>query len=106
MIGQARPTSGTGRGGDHGGDGWGNNELEHSRAENAGVEGGNPIVAARPERYQSCVSHPRVSRRRAARRGAAVVVVVGGNRPGRPDATTVFPQPMLVDCVRVYEKTP
>jgi beta-glucanase (GH16 family) len=29
-------------------------------------------------------------------------VAVGGDWPGRPDATTVFPQTMLVDYVRVY----
>jgi beta-glucanase (GH16 family) len=33
-------------------------------------------------------------------------VAVGGNWPGYPDATTVFPQQMLVDYVRVYEQTP
>jgi beta-glucanase (GH16 family) len=31
-------------------------------------------------------------------------VAVGGNWPGSPDATTVFPQKMYVDYVRVYEK--
>ena len=31
-------------------------------------------------------------------------VAVGGNWPGDPDATTVFPQKMLVDWVRVYRK--
>ncbi len=31
-------------------------------------------------------------------------VAVGGNLPGAPDATTQFPQSMLVDYVRVYEK--
>jgi beta-glucanase (GH16 family) len=31
-------------------------------------------------------------------------VAVGGNWPGAPDATTVFPQNMLVDYVRVYTK--
>jgi len=30
-------------------------------------------------------------------------VAVGGNWPGNPDGTTVFPQQMLVDYVRVYE---
>ncbi|MGZ4814910.1 MAG: glycoside hydrolase family 16 protein [Terriglobales bacterium] len=30
-------------------------------------------------------------------------VAVGGNWPGNPDNTTVFPQTMLVDYVRVYE---
>ena len=30
-------------------------------------------------------------------------IAVGGNLPGSPDATTVFPQRMLVDYVRVYE---
>lgn len=29
-------------------------------------------------------------------------VAVGGNWPGAPDATTVFPQEMLVDYIRVY----
>lgn len=32
-------------------------------------------------------------------------VAVGGNWPGRPDETTVFPQRMEVDYVRVYQKT-
>jgi beta-glucanase (GH16 family) len=31
-------------------------------------------------------------------------VAVGGNWPGPPDATTVFPQQMLVDYVRVYRR--
>ena len=31
-------------------------------------------------------------------------VAVGGNWPGSPDATTVFPQTMLVDYVRVYRR--
>jgi len=31
-------------------------------------------------------------------------VAVGGNWPGPPDATTVFPQTMLVDYVRVYKR--
>ncbi len=31
-------------------------------------------------------------------------VAVGGNWPGNPDGTTVFPQEMLVDYVRVYSK--
>ena len=30
-------------------------------------------------------------------------VAVGGNWPGYPDATTTFPQTMLVDWVRVYQ---
>ena len=31
-------------------------------------------------------------------------VAVGGGWPGNPDATTVFPQAMLVDYVRVYKR--
>ncbi|MGB8007427.1 MAG: glycoside hydrolase family 16 protein [Terriglobales bacterium] len=31
-------------------------------------------------------------------------LAVGGDWPGNPDASTVFPQSMLVDYVRVYEK--
>jgi beta-glucanase (GH16 family) len=31
-------------------------------------------------------------------------VAVGGDWPGSPDSTTVFPQQMLVDYVRVYSK--
>jgi len=31
-------------------------------------------------------------------------VAVGGNWPGSPDQTTVFPQTMLVDYVRVYQQ--
>ena len=30
-------------------------------------------------------------------------VAIGGNLPGNPDASTVFPQTMVVDYVRVYE---
>jgi beta-glucanase (GH16 family) len=33
-------------------------------------------------------------------------VAVGGAWPGSPDSTTVFPQQMLVDYVRVYKKSP
>jgi beta-glucanase (GH16 family) len=33
-------------------------------------------------------------------------VAVGGNWPGSPDETTVFPQTMLVDYVRVYGTLP
>lgn len=32
-------------------------------------------------------------------------LAVGGNWPGSPDNTTVFPQKMKIDYVRVYEKT-
>jgi len=32
-------------------------------------------------------------------------VAVGGNWPGNPDATSVFPQTMLVDYVRVYQRS-
>jgi beta-glucanase (GH16 family) len=35
-----------------------------------------------------------------------VNVAVGGNWPGNPDGTTVFPQQMLVDYVRVYASAP
>jgi beta-glucanase (GH16 family) len=31
-------------------------------------------------------------------------IAVGGNWPGPPDGTTVFPQQMLVDYVRVYSR--
>jgi beta-glucanase (GH16 family) len=31
-------------------------------------------------------------------------VAVGGGWPGNPDATTVFPQQMQVDYVRVYKR--
>ena len=31
-------------------------------------------------------------------------LAVGGNWPGNPDGTTVFPQQMLVDYVRVYQR--
>jgi len=33
-------------------------------------------------------------------------VAVGGDWPGAPDGTTVFPQTMLVDYVRVYTRSP
>ena len=33
-------------------------------------------------------------------------VAVGGNWPGNPNGTTVFPQQMVVDYVRVYQQTP
>ena len=32
-------------------------------------------------------------------------VAVGGNWPGSPDASTVFPQTMLIDYVKIYEDT-
>jgi beta-glucanase (GH16 family) len=32
-------------------------------------------------------------------------VAVGGDWPGNPDASTVFPQTMLVDYVRVYRRS-
>ena len=32
-------------------------------------------------------------------------VAVGGTWPGNPDATTVFPQQMLIDYVRVYQRS-
>jgi beta-glucanase (GH16 family) len=31
-------------------------------------------------------------------------VAVGGDWPGSPDATTIFPQYMMIDYVRVYAK--
>ncbi|HET6891076.1 MAG TPA: hypothetical protein VFH31_08235, partial [Pyrinomonadaceae bacterium] len=31
-------------------------------------------------------------------------LAVGGNWPGSPDESTVFPQTMLVDYVRVYQR--
>jgi hypothetical protein len=31
-------------------------------------------------------------------------VAVGGEWPGEPDATSVYPQQMLVDYVRVYRR--
>jgi beta-glucanase (GH16 family) len=31
-------------------------------------------------------------------------LAVGGNWPGNPDTTTVFPQAMVVDYVRIYRK--
>lgn len=33
-------------------------------------------------------------------------IAVGGNWPGPPDQTTVFPQRMYIDWVRVYQKNP
>jgi beta-glucanase (GH16 family) len=30
-------------------------------------------------------------------------VAVGGNWPGSPDATTIFPQTMYVDYVRIFQ---
>jgi beta-glucanase (GH16 family) len=33
-------------------------------------------------------------------------LAVGGNWPGNPDETTIFPQRMLVDYVRVYSRNP
>ena len=32
-------------------------------------------------------------------------VAVGGDWPGNPDSTTIFPQTMLVDYVRVYQRS-
>jgi len=31
-------------------------------------------------------------------------IAVGGNWPGYPDATTQFPQQMIVDYIRVFDK--
>jgi beta-glucanase (GH16 family) len=31
-------------------------------------------------------------------------MAVGGNLPGAPDASTVFPQQLIVDYIRVYQK--
>ncbi|MEC7389180.1 MAG: glycoside hydrolase family 16 protein, partial [Pseudomonadota bacterium] len=31
-------------------------------------------------------------------------IAVGGNWPGYPDSTTVFPQRMVVDYVRVFQQ--
>ena len=31
-------------------------------------------------------------------------VAVGGYWPGNPDKTTVFPQQMLIDWIRVYQR--
>ncbi len=33
-------------------------------------------------------------------------LAVGGNWPGNPDASTIFPQTMMVDYVRVYRRAP
>jgi beta-glucanase (GH16 family) len=33
-------------------------------------------------------------------------LAIGGNWPGSPDETTVFPQAMQIDYVRVYERSP
>lgn len=33
-------------------------------------------------------------------------IAVGGNWPGSPDATTTFPQHLIVDYVRVFQKNP
>lgn len=33
-------------------------------------------------------------------------LAVGGDWPGAPDSSTRFPQEMLVDYLRVYERTP
>lgn len=33
-------------------------------------------------------------------------LAVGGNWPGSPDATTIFPQKMYIDYVRVYQEVP
>ena len=33
-------------------------------------------------------------------------IAVGGNLPGYPDDTTVFPQEMLIDWIRVYQRNP
>jgi len=31
-------------------------------------------------------------------------IAVGGNWPGSPDASSIFPQQFLIDFVRVYQK--
>ena len=37
--------------------------------------------------------------------GASQNVAVGGNWPGSPDSNTIFPQVIMIDFVRVYQRS-
>ncbi|NOY37638.1 MAG: T9SS type A sorting domain-containing protein [Chlorobi bacterium] len=93
---------------DIGGGGWGNNELEYyteKRIENAEVKDSMLVITARKESFQVYhtmqISTPGTSE---FHENFFIIlnVAVGGNWPGSPDASTVFPQTMKADYVRVY----
>jgi beta-glucanase (GH16 family) len=82
---------------DFGGGGWGNNELETytNRPVNVQQKGGNLVIAGMPAGDTWVFDHPFF---------ILLNIAVGGDWPGSPDATTTFPQQMVVDYVRVYKK--
>ncbi len=62
----------------------------------------NTLYATQTEWYSEGVEFPAPFDQRFH---VLLNVAVGGNLPGNPDETTVFPQRMEVDYVRVYERT-
>jgi len=72
---------------------WEENEMRwyvdgiHYATQNQWYSAGNPYPAPFNQRFHLLLN-----------------VAVGGNWPGAPDATTTFPQIMVVDYVRVFEK--
>jgi len=108
---------------DIGGNGWGNNEREFctARTGNARIENGQLVIEARKEDYggrtrwfmdgrqyfQVTPANLPAGARWVfnAPKFLLLNLAVGGYWPGYPDATTVFPQRMIVDYVRVYRKS-
>ena len=88
--------------------GWGNNELQSYQRDNVTVGDGVLTIEAREQRVRG--KQYTSGRIRTLNQGDwpfdepfhfLLNVAVGGNWPGNPDATTVFPQRMEVDWVRV-----
>ncbi len=108
--------------------GWGHNESEYytNRLQNARVEGGSLVIEARQEsfggkNYTSArlKTQGEFSQKYGKIEGRMKIPGTQGiwpafwmlgddiatvGWPGYPDGTTVFPQKMLVDNVRVYER--
>jgi beta-glucanase (GH16 family) len=102
---------------DLGAGGWGNQELETytNTLQNASMDGAGHLII-RAERNGTTFTSARLKTQGlfAARYGTIesqwvfdnpffliLNVAVGGSWPGAPDATTQFPQQMIVDYVRV-----
>lgn len=101
-----------------GGHGWGNNELQFytDRPDNLRVGGGHLVIAVEWEpgeiRWYRDGIHYHTARPELVK-GEWVFehpffvllnLAVGGHWPGNLDSTTVLPQQMLVDYVRVYSR--
>ncbi|HLZ45432.1 MAG TPA: glycoside hydrolase family 16 protein [Gemmatimonadales bacterium] len=91
---------------DTGAGGWGNVELEDytARPENAHVENGNRWYV--DDSLYHTVIPSDVPGTWVFDQPFFIIlnVAVGGDWPGAPDTTTVFPQTMRVDYVRVYRR--